>query len=141
MLLHTERTMTDPAERRLTLLLVLAAGLCGAWALGPVVWPAMFGRPHAPSVTRVILPDAQPADPAPTYATTASVAPLLSGRLDLNTATSEQIEALPGVGPALSARILAGRPYRTLADLDAVKGVGPSLLGKLAPVVALPPGP
>lgn len=129
--------MPDLAERRLTLLLFVAAGLCGGWAL----WPALFGRPQAPSVTRVALPAVRPSEPAPEYAATANVNPLLSGRLDLNTATGEQIEALPGVGPALSARILAGRPYRTLADLDAVKGVGPSLLAKLAPVVALPPGP
>ncbi|MGD9720656.1 MAG: ComEA family DNA-binding protein [Pirellulales bacterium] len=39
------------------------------------------------------------------------------GKLDLNTATLEQIQRLPGVGVTWAPRILAGRPYRTFGDL------------------------
>ena len=53
-----------------------------------------------------------------------------------NRSTEEQLEALPKVGPALAKRILEGRPYRSLADLDAVKGIGPSLLRTLEPLVS-----
>ncbi|MFN7144918.1 MAG: ComEA family DNA-binding protein [Myxococcota bacterium] len=57
------------------------------------------------------------------------------GRTSLNTATVAELEALPGIGPSLAARIVAGRPYRALGDLDAVKGIGPKKLAALAPLV------
>lgn len=120
--------------------LVLGGGLLlvAALSLGPVLFPA----PRVPVVTRVSLP--APAVPpgtalagasAPEYPTTASVTPLLSGRLNLNAATPEQLEALPRVGPALARRLIEARPYHTLGDLDRVKGVGPGTLNILAPLV------
>ena len=61
--------------------------------------------------------------------------------LDLNRANAEQLEGLPGVGPALAARILARRdsagPFRTLDQLDSVRGVGPALLARLKPLLRL----
>jgi comEA protein len=69
--------------------------------------------------------------------------PLAPGEvLDLNTATVDDLVRLPRVGPALAVRIVARRethgPYRTLADLDSVPGVGPALLSQVAPLVGLP---
>ncbi|GAA5512553.1 hypothetical protein Dcar01_01269 [Deinococcus carri] len=113
---------------------VLASGLLTVafLTLGPVLHPA----PRVPTVTRVDLPPPRQAQAAaPEYPTTASVQPLISGRVNLNSASLEQLEALPKVGPSLAARIVAGRPYRSLADLDRVKGVGPSTLAALAPLV------
>ena len=54
-------------------------------------------------------------------------------RVDLNTASIEALETLPRVGPVLAARIVAGRPYQSLEDLDRVRGVGPVTLAQLEP--------
>ncbi len=55
------------------------------------------------------------------------------GLLDLNTATEEELQAIDGIGPVLAARIVAGRPYKTVDDLLKVKGIGIKRLEKLRP--------
>jgi competence protein ComEA len=72
--------------------------------------------------------------------------PLADGeRLDPNTATAIELQRLPRVGPALAGRIVSHReangPFHSLADLDAVPGVGPAMIASLAPLVTLPPAP
>jgi hypothetical protein len=55
----------------------------------------------------------------------------LGRKVPVNRATQAELEALPGIGPTLAQRIIAGRPYRSLKDLDRVKGIGPKTLEKL----------
>lgn len=50
-------------------------------------------------------------------ASSASAADLI----DINSASPEQLSALPGIGPVLSQKIIAGRPYKTKAELDTKK--------------------
>lgn len=66
------------------------------------------------------------------------VTPLVAaqGRVRLNRASLAELEALPRVGPVLAARIVEGRPYRSVDDLDRVKGIGPATLRRLRPLVA-----
>lgn len=63
------------------------------------------------------------------------------GQIALNTATAEQMERLPGVGPAMAARILAYRQqaggFRKIDDLMEVRGVGVKKFAKMEPFVRL----
>nr|WP_293912662.1 helix-hairpin-helix domain-containing protein [Deinococcus sp.] len=111
------------------MLTLLALG-CGGWAL----YPNLSASPRVPSVSHVALAPLS-TGAAPEFASTPSIQPLISGRLNLNTASEAQLEALPGVGPAFAARLRAARPYRSLSDLDAVPGVGPKMLARLAQLV------
>ena len=72
--------------------------------------------------------------------------PLAPGeRIDPNRADALQLDRLPRVGAALADRIVERRtlrgPFRSLADLDSVEGVGPALLAQLAPHLTLPAAP
>ncbi len=51
------------------------------------------------------------------FAAPAPQAMTAAEKLDINTATTDQLKALPGIGDAYSAKIIAGRPYRTKLDL------------------------
>lgn len=55
--------------------------------------------------------------------------------VNINTATEPQIETLPGIGLALAARIMQGRPYVTVADIEKVQGIGPKTAKRLAAYV------
>ncbi|WP_062289056.1 ComEA family DNA-binding protein [Demequina phytophila] len=61
-----------------------------------------------------------------------------SALINLNSADATALEAIPGVGPVLAARIVEDReangPFLTLEDLERVSGVGPSIVGALAGV-------
>lgn len=59
-----------------------------------------------------------------------------AAKVNLNTASRAELESLPRVGPAMAKRIIQGRPYRSLDDLDKVKGIGPKMLELLAPLVS-----
>jgi competence protein ComEA len=63
------------------------------------------------------------------------------GPVDLNRATAEELEALPGVGPSTAAAIIDDRerngPFATVDDLDRVSGIGPAKLAALADLVTV----
>src|SRR6476646_2497338 len=55
-------------------------------------------------------------------------------KIDLNKATSAQLEALPGVGAATAKKIIAGRPYKSVDDLSKA-GVSAAEIRKLTSLV------
>jgi comEA protein len=89
---------------------------------------------------------AAPAAIAPSGATEKSVAPvrkpaLKPGDIDLNTATAAQLVQLPGVGPSYAERIIAYRTehgsFRTVDELQNVKGIGKKRLEQIRPFVRI----
>ncbi|MCG8466932.1 MAG: helix-hairpin-helix domain-containing protein [Gemmatimonadetes bacterium] len=57
-------------------------------------------------------------------------------RVDINAAPRSELEQLPGIGPVLADRVIEHRgrvgPFRTPSELLAVRGIGPSVLERLA---------
>ncbi|WP_041782043.1 ComEA family DNA-binding protein [Mycolicibacterium chubuense] len=83
-----------------------------------------------------VVPGATPPDGvAPPPETTSGA----KGLVDLNTATAEELDALPGVGPVTAAAIVAWREtngrFRSVDQLGEVDGIGPARLGKLRDLV------
>ncbi len=57
-------------------------------------------------------------------------------KVDLNTASQADLEALPGIGPATAKKIIAGRPYSSVKDLSKA-GVPAKTMDKIAPMVTV----
>ena len=57
------------------------------------------------------------------------------GKVNLNLATSSQLDQLPGIGPVIAARILQHRdengPFRQISDIQQVAGIGDVIYSKI----------
>ncbi len=70
--------------------------------------------------------------------TRAAKSKIPSRPVNVNVASSEELQTLPGIGPALASRILAKRAqgrFSSINDLDAVSGLGPKKLAAIKPFV------
>jgi competence protein ComEA len=69
----------------------------------------------------------------------AAGAPATSGPVSLNSATAEELDTLPGVGPVTAQKIVAYRQahglFTSVDGLDAIPGIGPARLADLRPLV------
>ncbi|GAB3623911.1 ComEA family DNA-binding protein [Mariniluteicoccus endophyticus] len=67
--------------------------------------------------------------------------PAQGARLNLNTATVDQLDALPGVGPVTAQKIVAWRTehgrFSKVAELQEVPGIGPKSFAELEPLVTV----
>jgi competence protein ComEA len=113
-------------ERWLTIGYIAVVLGLGLWSLWPRVFPSIVPVRQV----QVAAPSISPLTPGP-----ANLAEVRE-KVNLNTASQAELESLPRVGPALAERIIAGRPYRNLEDLDKIRGIGPGLLDQLRPLVS-----
>jgi competence protein ComEA len=83
---------------------------------------------------QVIVPRRLPPGAAPPESSAA-----VGGKVSLGTATIEQLDELPGVGPVTAQKIVDWRtthgPFRTVDDLDQVPGIGPTRIEQLRELV------
>lgn len=127
---------------------IAIVSLCALVATATATWLSASSASAAPALAQIT-------GPAPVRAQSPAQAPAgeeddseprsrgktLRGKLNLNTATGEQLQLLPGVGPAKSERIVEFRQkhgkFRRIQDLRRVKGFGQKTLKKLTPYLAI----
>lgn len=89
---------------------------------------------YVPRVGEVPPPPAPPTVPG-----VAAGQPAAAGPIDVNRASLAELDALPGIGPATAAAIVAHRdtngPFASVEDLEAVRGIGPAKLDALRGLV------
>jgi competence protein ComEA len=89
--------------------------------------------------SQVVVPRRAPPAPAGTAPAEPGAAPP-AGPVHLNTATVEQLDELPGIGPVTAQKIIEYREqhgaFSSVDDLDAIPGIGPARLEQLRELVA-----
>lgn len=63
--------------------------------------------------------------------------------ININTATSQELQQVPGIGPVTADKILKLRkihgPFKSVNELRAIKGIGPKRLAKMKPFLTVGP--
>jgi competence ComEA-like helix-hairpin-helix protein len=73
-----------------------------------------------------------------TGATTKDMPKAKSGqKVNLNTASKEELDVLPGIGPVLAERIIEGRPFKTIEDVMKVKGIKDGEFAKIKDMITV----
>lgn len=94
------------------------------WLLGVLLPVPFAGAQAAPGAT----PDAAEEAAAP------------AGQVNLNTASAEELQRLPGVGPSRAVAIVAYRdqhPFRRVEELMRIRGIGRKTFRRLRPMLTL----
>jgi endonuclease YncB( thermonuclease family) len=102
----------------------------GGWRNSSRIAPTPPSPSPSPSPPLMVNSLIQPSRPL------ASAIPSSSGSsstVNVNTASAAQLETIPGIGPALSSRLIAARPFSGPRDLMRVNGIGEKTVVKLSP--------
>ncbi len=57
--------------------------------------------------------------------------------VNINTAEREELMTLPGVGPAIADRIIGGRPFTSIEDLQHISGIGSNLMENIQAMITV----
>jgi competence protein ComEA len=77
--------------------------------------------------------------PATTTAKPKSVGPVkkAAAKININTASVEKLQDLPGIGPARAAEIVKARPFKSLDDLKKINGISDDVYKGIQPLISL----
>ena len=113
---------------RLGIALLMAAALVLIASHLRMPGPAVLYRMEAPKAADRTMVRTRPADTA--------------GKVDINRAGLEELDKLPGIGPAIAQRIMdereAGGPFHYPEDLLCVMGIGEKTLEKIRDQICIP---
>lgn len=121
--------------KKVSLFLIVATLLCVAFTAG-----LFLGRAYGSEPLQILnAPDSN--TNTGTAAATATIASGGQAVIDLNTATSAQLQTLPGIGSVLAQRILdyreANGPFETISQLANVEGIGEKRLEAIAEYICI----
>ena len=123
--------MTRFVVRALTVSAIALATVVPMMAQATATKPAPKTAAPAPK-TAAPAPKAAAQAPAQKTAPAKPTAKPAAALVDINSATKEQLMALPGIGDALAAKIIASRPYKVKTDLKTKKVVPDATYGKIS---------
>ena len=102
------------------------------WTQGPAVWAPIL------LLTLLAFIGSRSAARTSGSGASATATPVISTRINVNTATGAQLELLPRIGPRLAQRIIDDRdangPFEDAGDIQRVKGIGPKTAQRIAAV-------
>jgi competence protein ComEA len=106
----------------------LAASAPPAVAARPSTKKAM-PKPATPRAKAAVKEAEKEDDPAHQDRKKTALAP--GRKINLNTATAEDLQELPGIGPVRSAAIVKGRPFASIEDVMKVDGIKEGIFGQI----------
>lgn len=66
---------------------------------------------------------------------------VISGKININTASIDELDLLPGIGPTYAQRIVDYRkkngPFKTISEIQNVSGIGPKTFEKLKDLITI----
>jgi competence protein ComEA len=108
----------------------------------PEVTPSATPPPPTPTLAPTVT--VGPGTPSPTAPPTHTPAPASpAGKININTATAAELEALPRIGPAIAQRIVdyrtANGPFQTIEEIMDVRGIGPATFEQIKDLITVGP--
>lgn len=66
-----------------------------------------------------------------------SASSAIGNKISINIATLEELDTLPGVGPSTAQKIISGRPYQSIEELNDIEGIGEKKFKEIEKLISI----